>query len=301
MRICSLLPSATEILFALDLGDSIAGVTFECDYPPAARTKPVIVDSVLAHGLSPSEVDRQVTECAAKGDSLYRIHSELLASIAPDLIVTQELCDVCAVNASHLAKALHGLPSQPKVVSLTPHTLDDVWADVEAVGRAAGCEQKAQTLATSLRQRMERVRAKPKRETPKVACLEWLTPPFNAGHWTPEMMEIAGGIDGLGEMGEPSMRIDWEQVRALHPDVVLVMLCGYDAQAAAKEYRGTVFPEWWHALPAVRNRRVYAVNANAYFSRPGPRLADGVELAYALLQQDFSQPLPDGAWEQLHL
>ena len=299
MQICSLLPSATEILYALDLGDSVAGVTFECDYPPAARNKPIIVDSVLAHDLSPSEIDREVTEYAAHGDSIYRIHRGLLQSIAPDLIVTQELCDVCAVSTSHLAKALYGLESQPEVLSLTPHTLDDVFADIEAVGRAAGCEQKARDLVASLRERVEMVRAKPKRESPKVACLEWLAPPFNAGHWVPEMIDIAGGIDRLGALGKDSTRIEWEQVRALEPDVILVMPCGYNAQAAADEYRRTEFPAWWSSLPAVRSSRVYAVNATAYFSRPGPRLVEGVEIAYALLQQDFSALLPEGAWLQL--
>jgi iron complex transport system substrate-binding protein len=299
MQICSLLPSATEILYALDLGDSVAGVTFECDYPPAARAKPIIVDSVLAHDLSPSEIDCEVTEYAEHGDSIYRIHRGLLQSIAPDLIITQELCDVCAVSTSHLAKALHGLESQPEVVSLTPHTLDDVFADILTVGLAAGCEQKALDLVSSLRARVEAVRAKRKHHSPKVACLEWLAPPFNAGHWVPEMIDIAGGIDRLGALGRDSTRIEWEQLRALEPDVVLVMPCGYNASVAAEEYRRTDFPAWWRGLPAVHNGHVYAVNATAYFSRPGPRLVDGVEIAYALLQNDFSEPLPEGAWLQL--
>jgi iron complex transport system substrate-binding protein len=174
-----------------------------------------------------------------------------------------------------------------------------VFADIEAVGRAAGCEQKARDLVASLRERVEMVRANPKRESPKVACLEWLAPPFNAGHWVPEMIDIAGGIDRLGALGKDSTRIEWEQVSALEPEVLLVMPCGYNAQAAADEYRRTEFPAWWGSLPAVRSSRVYAVNATAYFSRPGPRLVEGVEIAYALLQQDFSALLPEGAWLQL--
>jgi iron complex transport system substrate-binding protein len=299
MRIASLLPSATEILYALDLGDSVAGVTFECDYPPEAQQKPILVDTVLAHDLSSSEIDRDVTEYAAHGDSIYRIHRGLLESIGVDLVVTQELCDVCAVSTSHLAKTLYGLSPQPDVLTLTPHTLEDVFADIESVGRATGCEQRAVELTRALRDRIEQVRAWPKRQSPKVACLEWLAPPFNAGHWVPEMVTIAGGIDRLGALGEYSTRIEWEQLQTLDPDVVIVMPCGYNAQAAADEFRRTELPVWWSDLAAVRSNRVYAVNATAYFSRPGPRLVDGVEVLYALLQQDGSQQLPDNAWVQL--
>jgi len=283
----------------LDLGDSVAGVTFECDYPPEARKKPILVDTVLKHNLSPAEIDREVTEYAAHGESVYRIHQGLLESIGADLIVTQELCDVCAISTSHLAKALHGLSSQPEVVTLTPHTLEDVFRDVERVGRATGCEPKALELTRSLRERVAKVRALPRRQSPMVACLEWLAPPYNAGHWVPEMVDAAGGIDHLGSAGEYSTRIEWEQLRALNPDVIVALPCGYNAQATAEEYRKTEFPAWWGELPAVRNGRTYAVNANAYFSRPGPRLVDGIEVLYALFQQDFSHPLPDGAWLQL--
>lgn len=299
MRICSLLPSATEILYALDLGDSVAGVTFECDYPPEARQKPILIDSVLEHDLSAAEIDRQVTAYAARGESIYRIHDKLLGTIGADLIVTQELCDVCAISTSQLARALHMLTPQPEVVTLTPHSLEEVFADIERVGRVTGCEQKALELTRSLRDRVERVRKMPKLQAPRVACLEWLAPPYNAGHWVPEMVEIAGGADRLAAPREYSVRIAWEQLRALQPEVILAMPCGYNAEKAAKEYRQTEFPAWWGELPAVRNSRCYAVHANAYFSRPGPRLVDGIELMYTLLQQDFSHPLPEGAWLQL--
>ena len=299
MRICSLLPSATEILYALGLGDSVVGVTFECDYPEEARRKPHLVGSVLGHDLSPQEIDRVVSEHAARGESIYRIDQELLESLQPDLIVTQELCDVCAVNTSHLAKALHGLSCQPQVVSLTPHTLKDVFADIETVGRATGCDLRARELVASLRDRLEAIRALPKPHAPRVACLEWLSPPFNAGHWVPEMVSLAGGLDHLGARGTDSVRIRWEQVRELDPDFLLVMPCGYDAQKAADEYRQTDFPDWWSTLPAVRHGCIYALHANAFFSRPGPRLVDGVEILYALLQGDFSRPLPKDAWLQI--
>ena len=299
MQICSFLPSATEILYALDLGDSIAGVTFECDYPPQARQKPIVVNTILGHELSPADIDRDVTQYASHGDSLYTVDVEVLRRINPELIVTQELCDVCAVSTSHLAKALHALSPQPQVLSLTPHTLAEVFRDIEAVGAATGKQNKAAEVVGSLKQRISRMQAKPRLKSPKVACLEWLNPLFNAGHWVPEMVELAGGIDRLGIPGEYSVRIGWQQILDLDPDVIVVMPCGYDAEKAAKEYRETIFPEGWKDVQAVRNGRVYAVHASAYFSRPGPRLVDGVEILHSLLHQDFSLSLPVGSWAQI--
>jgi iron complex transport system substrate-binding protein len=299
MQICSFLPSATEILFALGLSDSIASVTFECDYPPEARQKPILVNTTLRHDLSSAEVDREVMEYASHGDSLYTVDIEMLKAIKPELIVTQELCDVCAVSSAHLAKALHELSPQPRVLSLTPHTLADVFRDIEEVGEAAGRQRRAAELVTNLRQRLARIKTMPAANSPSVACLEWLNPPFNAGHWVPEMVEQAGGIDRLGTRGEYSVRIEWKQILDLNPDVIVIMPCGYDAEKAAEEYRRTTFPAGWQDIKAVRNRHVYAVHASAYFSRPGPRLVDGVEILYALLHQDFSLSLPPGSWVQI--
>lgn len=299
MQICSFLPSATEILYALDLGEWIAGVTFECDYPSQARQKPIVVNTVLNHGLSPDEIDRDVTQYASHGDSLYVVNTELLRRIKPELIVTQELCDVCAVSTSHLQKALHALSPQPQVLSLTPHNLADVFRDIEAVGAATGTQQRARELVESLKERIARVQAKLKAESPKVACLEWMNPLFNAGHWVPEMVELAGGIDRLGIRGEYSVRIEWQQLFDLDPDVIVVMPCGYNVEKAVQEYRQTAFPAGWQKITAVRSGRVYAVHASAYFSRPGPRLVDGVEILYSLLHQDYSLPLPAESWAQI--
>ena len=298
MQICSFLPSATEILYALDLGESIAGVTFECDYPSQAREKPVVVNTVLNHGLSPDEIDRDVMQYASHGDSLYVVNTELLRRIKPELIVTQELCDVCAVSTSHLRRALHALSPQPHVLSLTPHNLADVFRDIEAVGTATGTQQRARELVESLKERIARVQAKPKAASPKVVCLEWMNPLFNAGHWVPEMVELAGGSDRLGIRGEYSVRIEWQQIFDLDPDVIVVMPCGYNVEKAVQEYRKTTFPSGWQKITAVRNGRVYAVHASAYFSRPGPRLVDGVEILYSLFHQDFSLPLPAESWAQ---
>lgn len=299
MRICSFLPSATEILYALGLGESVAGVTFECDYPPEAARKPMIVDTILEHGLSQEEIDRDVNQYSSHGESLYRVDVERLEAIRPDLIVTQELCDVCAVSSSHLAKALYRLSTKPTVLSLTPHTLNDVFTDIERVGLATEREIPAQELVASLRQRVERIKGRAKTQAPRVACLEWLSPPFNGGHWIPEMVTLAGGIDPLGKLGEDSFRMPWQQILDADPEVVLVMPCGYDLQRAISEYRKTELPPGWEDVSAVRNGRVYALNATAYFSRPGPRLVNGLEIMYALLQEDAGIALPPQSWAKL--
>jgi iron complex transport system substrate-binding protein len=296
MQICSFLPSATEILYALELGDSVAGVTFECDYPPEARQKAIVVNTILAHDLSPAEVDRKVTQYSSHGESLYTVDTDLLKRIQPELIVTQELCDVCAVSTSHLAEALHALSPQPKVLSLTPHTLTDVFRDVEAVGVATGTQEKAAALVANLRKRIAQIQTKPKTQAPKVACLEWLNPLYNAGHWVPEMVELAGGIDNLGQRGEYSVPIEWKRLLELNPDVIVIMPCGYNVERALHEYRQTAFPKGWKDIEAVRKGHVYAVHASAYFSRPGPRLVDGVEILYSLIHEDFSMELPAQSW-----
>lgn len=299
MRICSFVPSATEILYALGLEESIAGVTFECDYPREARSKPVVVDSLLEHGLSSEEIDRRVGECSKSGESLYRVNAALLQELQPDVIVTQELCDVCAVSTSHLLACVEHLPKQPRVVSLTPHTLEDVWADIEAVGAATGAQARACELVGRLRQEIEDVKRRRTRSAPRVACLEWLNPPFNAGHWAPEMVALAGGVDVLGTVGEDSVRIRWEDVIAARPDAIVMMPCGYDLAGAVREFQGTSFPDDWANLPAVKTGCVFAVNATAYFSRPGPRLVTGVQILAALLNDTRDEALPADSWVRL--
>ena len=299
MQICSFLPSATEILFALDLGDSVAGVTFECDFPPEARNKPVVVDTVLPHGRTQEEIDRDVSEYSSRGESLYRVDVAKLEAIRPDLVVTQELCDVCAVSASHLSKALYQLSSQPKVLALTPHTLEDVFLDIERVGAATERTVQAAALVARLRARVQAIREKEKQQRPRVVCLEWLTPPFNGGHWVPEMVALAGGIDPLGKLGEDSYRMPWRQVLDADPEVILVMPCGYDLEQAVAEFQKTGLPEGWSDTSAARQGRVFAVNATAYFSRPGPRLVTGLEILYSVVQQDDALSLPERSWARL--
>lgn len=295
MQICSFLPSATEILYALELGDSIAGVTFECDFPSEARQKPIVVDTVLGHDLSPEAIDQEASNYATHGESLYRVDLAALRRIRPDLVVTQELCDVCAVSKPHLLKALDQLSPQPRVLSLTPHSLSDVLLDIERVGTAAGRQTKAEEVVTKLRRRIARVEARAK-TFPKAVCLEWLNPLYNAGHWVPDMVKIAGGLDLLAASGEYSTRVSTEAVIGARPDVMVIMPCGYDAQKAKEEYSRSQFPQGWEDIPAVRSGRVYAVHASAYFSRPGPRLVDGIEILYSLFHDDFSEPLPPDSW-----
>ena len=299
VRICSFLPSATEILYALGLADSIAGVTFECDYPPEARQKPIIVSSVLRHGLTPAEIDAQVSQCSASGDSLYRVDTQLLEAIQPDLIVTQELCDVCAVSTSHLLQSVGQLSRQPEILSLTPHTLEDVWGDIERVGKATGTSSAAGSLVAQLREEVEAAEEQMGQGAPRVACLEWLSPPFNAGHWVPQMVALAGGVDVLGTLGMDSVRIAWNDLIAAQPDVILVMPCGYDLAAAVSEFAKTAMPAGWEELPAVKNGSVFAVNATAFFSRPGPRLATGARIMAALLSGKNLETLPAASWARL--
>lgn len=299
MQICSFLPSATEILYALGLGDSVAGVTFECDFPPEAARKSIVVDTNLAHDLTSAEIDNTVNDYSSHGEGLYRIDIEKLEALKPDLVVTQELCDVCAISTSYVAKAVHQLSSRPQVLSLTPHTLDDVLKDILRVGEATGRDVQARELVSSLRERIARVGQMTKLQKPTVVCLEWLSPPFNGGHWIPEMIDLAGGVGPLGKLGKDSYRMKWDQVFEVDPDVVVVMPCGHNLERSIEEYHATQFPEGWRQVKAVRNGRVYAVNASAYFSRPGPRLVTGLEIMHSLLQNNRPQELLTNSWTRL--
>jgi iron complex transport system substrate-binding protein len=279
MKICSLLPSATEILFALGLGDEVAGVSHECNFPPEARSKPVLIKSRITHTESAAAIDRQVREFLEGGESLYRVDFELLRAIEPDLIVTQDLCHVCAATPDDLGAALARLARQPRVVTLNPHSLADVCADIRAVGEATGRAEQAKRLVVEFESAVADVeRSVAGLVRPRVLCLEWLDPPYVAGHWVPEMAERAGGVDVLGQSGKPSFRVDWHTALATLPDVVFIMPCGYTLAAAETEFRNLPLPRGWNDLPAVRDGRVYVVEASGYFSRPGPRLAEGLKI-----------------------
>lgn len=281
MRIVSLLPSATEILFALGLDEQVVAVTHECDYPAAARTKPRITRSLLRPDLTSGEIDTAVSsQIGSDAHSLYSIDRALLAELAPDLIVTQQLCEVCAVDYGEVLDAIQELPKTPQVLNLEPMSLGDVLADIERVGAATGCEDEARQYVASLQQRIDRVRSAVERadSRPTVAFLEWIDPLFRGGHWNPELVRIAGGVDPVGNEGMPSTRVEWQEVLDSQPDVMVISCCGFDEQRTRQDLPILEALPGYADLPCVRNGRVHVVDGSAYFSRPGPRLVDSLEI-----------------------
>jgi iron complex transport system substrate-binding protein len=279
MRIVSLLPSATEILFALGFDRELVGVSHECDFPPQARTKRVVIHSRIPHDASPSEIDRVVREYVSRGESLYAVDAQALAQLAPDMIITQDLCHVCAASPDDLAAALARFAERPEVLCLNPQDLGDVWRDILWVGEETRRGHAAEVLLEQIGARLARLDASVAQtsERPRVAFLEWLQPFYVGGHWVPEMIALAGGHDILGRVHTPSFRVALEEIVAAAPDVILVSPCGYNAQQARGEYQSMSHADEWDALPAVQHGRVYALEANSYFSRPGPRLITGIE------------------------
>jgi iron complex transport system substrate-binding protein len=287
MRICSLLPAATEIAFALGLGDAVVGVTHECDYPPQAKKKPVVVTSVIdAARMTSGEIDRKVGEALQTGKGLYSIDEAAFIDSAPDLILTQGLCDVCALDYNEVVKAAAKLSRQPAILSLNPHGLADMLDDIRRVGVATERLIAAEALVQDLQRRIDRVAHARPAHRPRVVCLEWYEPLYAAGHWAPEMVELAGGEDMLGRQGEPSSKVEWRAVVAARPEVILLMPCGFDVRRTVKEATSLREREGWNDLPAVRTGKVFAVNGNAYFSRPGPRLIDGLEILAQLIRPE---------------
>ena len=279
MRVVSLLPSATEILFALGFDREVVGVSHECDFPEQARSKRVVIQSRIPHDASPSEIDRLVREYVSRGESLYAVDAQALEELAPDLIITQDLCHVCAASPDDLGTALARFAERPEVLCLNPQDLGDVWRDILWVGEETRRGRAAETLLKSIGERLgllKRMVAESS-ERPRVAFLEWLQPFYVGGHWVPEMIELAGGHDVLGRMHTPSFRVTLEDIVAAAPDIILISPCGYSAQQARDEYLSMAHSDEWNAIPAVRGGRVFVLEANSYFSRPGPRLITGVE------------------------
>lgn len=280
MRIVSLLPSATEILFALGLDREIVGVSHECDFPEQARTKPVVIHSRLPGGASPVEIDRLIREYVSRGESLYTVEVEKLEQLHPDLIVTQDLCHVCAASPDDLSTALTHLDRRPEVLTLNPRELGDVWRDILLVGEATCRGSQAEDLVAGIGKRQGILEGLLDRSVrrPRVAFLEWLEPIYVSGHWVPEMIRSAGGEDAIGSAGKPSFRVHLQDVVEAKPDVLLIAPCGYSAKQARQEYESLALPDQWNAMPAIQNNRVYALEASSYFSRPGPRLVSGIEI-----------------------
>jgi iron complex transport system substrate-binding protein len=291
VRIVSLVPHATELLFALGLGPEVVAVTHECDYPPEAQVLPLLTRDVLPGGLGAAEIDAAVRERTLAGQAIYELDRKALAALAPDLIVTQALCPVCAVSYDEVAELARELSSRPRVIALDPKTVGETLGDVRTLAEATGHREQGVELVQRASARIDRiklaVRGLPR---PRVAALEWLDPVYLAGHWTPQLIELAGGEDVLGLPGEPSERVSWETVAAAGPEVVVVMPCGYDAPRAQAEAQGCA-----EELAGLNARQVVAVNASAYFSRPGPRLIDGLELLAHILHPDRLPEPPAGA------
>jgi len=288
MRIVSLVPSATEMLFALGLGSDLVAVTHECDYPAGAQDLPKITRDVLPPGLSAAEIDAAVRERTLSGQSIYELDGTLLRRLEPDLIVTQSLCSVCAVSAQDVRAIAQDIPTHPRVISLDPHTLGEVLGDVRTLAQATGAKDEAVELINEASARIDRVRLAVRgTRRPRVAALEWLDPPFAAGHWTPQLIDFAGGDDVLGFAGENSEERSWDELGAAEPDIVVVMPCGYDAEIAHREAE-------MHRdeLASIGAGQVVAVDATAYFSRPGPRIIDGLELLAHIIHPELFETAP---------
>jgi iron complex transport system substrate-binding protein len=291
MRIVSLVPHATELLFALGLGDQVVAVTHECDHPPQASSLPHVTRDVLPPGLSAAEIDAAVRARTERGQAIYELDEDALRVLQPELIVTQALCPVCAVSYEDVAKLAAKLPSKPEVISLDPHTLGETLGDVRTIAEATGRRERGIDLIAEIAVRVDRVKLAVRSATrPRVVALEWLDPVFVAGHWTPQLIELAGGEDLLGLPGEHSITVSWDTVRAAEPEIVVVMPCGYDAPRAHLEAL-----QHTDALTSLNARHVVAVNASAYFSRPGPRLIDGLELLAHIFHPELVPSAPGEA------
>ncbi|MBN8866851.1 MAG: ABC transporter substrate-binding protein [Solirubrobacterales bacterium] len=289
MRIASLVPSSTEMLFALGFGDQVVAVTHECDFPPEASRLPHLSETVIPPGLSPAEIDAEVKRLLGRGEPLYRLKADVLESVRPDLIVAQDVCAVCAVSYDDVVSIAARLPGGPTVLRQDPTNLAEVLDNALEVAEAVGDPAAGIALKNEMEARIEAVRsAVEDRERPTVLAIEWLDPPFTGGHWVPEMIELAGGRDLIGRAGEKSAETTWPELEGLAPDLAVIMPCGYDAEMAADQAR-----EYADRIDSTGARRVAAVDAAASFSRPGPRLIDGIELLGSLIHPE-AVPVPAG-------
>lgn len=294
MKIASLLPSTTEIVCALGLEDSLVGITHECDFPASVMGKPHLTESRISHEtMTSKEIDHAVRSQLDGHGSIYDLNEKLLAELNPDLILTQELCEVCAVSYKTVQKAARMYAADAAVVSLEPHTLEDIFANIVTVGELTATKDKAEDLVESLRRRVEAVRAKTQDlARPRAFMLEWLEPPFAPGHWVPQQVEAAGGQCLLGTAGERSVAIDYRQIFEARPDVIVLVPCGYYTADTLRQLGSTIFPSNWSEIPAVLSDNIWALDATSYFSRPAPRVVDGIEILAKIFHAGiFGEPL----------
>jgi iron complex transport system substrate-binding protein len=300
LRIASLLPSATEIAFALGLGNQVVAVSHECDYPPEASERPVLTKSSIHQKMHRSlDVDREVEK---RGGDIYEIDEKLLEELKPDLILTQELCAVCAVSYTKVKEAARVLDADTKIISLEPNNLEEIIDNIRLVGKITGKALEAEELAARLSQRVDKVKEKVRnvQYRPRVFFMEWLEPPWAGGHWIPQMADYAGGFEGLGNLGRPSQKISWNRVVDYQPEIIVLSPCGFDLKGVIAESHVLSSYLGWDKIPAYKDSRIYAVNASAYFSRPGPRIVDGLELlAHIIHPELFPENPPDDRMERL--
>ncbi|MCI2429427.1 cobalamin-binding protein [Candidatus Acetothermia bacterium] len=298
MKIISLLPSATEIVYELGLGDQLVGVSHDCDWPPEALRKPKLSTASVHSEISSLEIDQIVRERLHNGLSVYHIDAEQLQQLAPDLILTQELCEVCAPSFDDVRAAVKLLHGHPQIVSLEPRTIEDIFENILTVSEATGRETTGQRVVTHLRKRVERIRARTEElaERPKVCCIEWLEPLMVGGHWVPQIVEYAGGEDWLGEVGQPSRYADWAEILNYNPDIIVLMPCGFSMERTLREINLLTELDSWQELLAVKENQIFVVEASAYFNRPGPRIVTGLEMMAEIIHPEIFRGLtPEGA------
>jgi iron complex transport system substrate-binding protein len=304
VRVASLLPSATEMVHFCGAADALVGVTHECDYPTGVEKLPRVTSSKIdGHVMTSAEIDAAIAEHLTDSGSIYSLDAKLLDELAPDLIITQGLCEVCAVSMDLVREAAAGLKNEPEVLSLNPTSLRGVFEDAVRIGEALDRGTETRAKVAALEKRLARVEeAVAELPRPRIGCIEWLDPPFSAGHWVPEMVRIAGGEDIFAKPGEPSARLAWEELFEAAPEVLVLMPCGFDVQRTVEEAR-RVLPRLpgWNELPAVGEGRVWAVDANSYFSRPAPRLVDGVEILASIMHPEDFIGKPEGATPFSHV
>jgi iron complex transport system substrate-binding protein len=302
-RIVSFLPSATEMVCALGLEDRLVGVTHECDYPPSVKHKPVVVNSAVpVETMTEAEIDRAVSERVRAGLSVYEVDEALLQRLAPDLILVQDLCDVCAPSGNEVSRALKVLAKKPEILHLSPKSLGGILQNLHELGQAAGCAEAAERWIKSASEKLAGIAATAESlpAHPRVFCMEWLDPLYCSGHWVPEMVRIAGGVDEISREGADSVRVTWEAVLAWSPEVLIVMPCGCHLEKVVALAQKLSERPGWSEIPAVRNQRVYAVDASSYFARPGPRVVEGTELlAHLIHPETFGWDGPENAYRKL--
>ncbi len=303
MRIVSLLPSSTEIVYALGLADQLVAVSHECDFPPDAQTKPKLTRALVDSRLSSMEIDQRVSKTLHESGTLYELDFDLLAPLQPDLILTQQLCDVCAVSYEYVKDAVQGLRCSPQVVNLEPTNLRGILENIRTVGRITDRQREAAEFISGLEQRIDGVRRAVSacNSRPRTFLMEWVDPPFCAGHWNGELVEIAGGHDELARIGRPSERVKWAEIAAFAPETVVISCCGFSLDRTLLEIPVLQKSKEWMELSAVQNHRVYVADGNQYFSRPGPRIIDSLEMLAVMIHPEVAREIsvPDGAFRKL--